>query len=425
MTWFGMTRESVAGRAARREEEPPAPRPTYHSGWVLGRLVAVHLFTHARLLFQRGKYPHFRLRALLAHPRKGMIDTLRVIRFGKHHYPASLRTPRWPSAAFDRMIVNGGMNVAPDLVRHKHHLDIVILSITRRCGLRCTHCYDAFNRADTDIVPVETWIEVVRRLEDLGTSVIVLSGGEPMLRYDDLLTILDRSDPDRSDIHMHSSGAGVTPLRARELARRGLVAAGIGLDFPDAARHDRFRGAAGAFRDAVNALVSFADAGVFTYTNLCLTREIVRDGSLHRYLDLARELRVGVVQLLEPKPCGRYASRRADVLFRDEDRSQALAFFREVNRDRRYAGHPPVAYNAHFERQEDVGCLMGGRGHFAVNGNGDVLPCIFLPVSFGNILREDIDAILERMRSAHPKPLYGECPAVARVADLAERQPGG
>ncbi len=395
-----------------RRDPPSRPGPTYPSGWSLLGPVARLLASQIGYAVRRKEYPQFRLRALLALPSKDVVRVWRLTRLGPYYYGASLRTPRWPSPAFDRMMANGGMNLAPGLLPHKQHIDTAILGITRRCTYDCEHCYDHANRADTDTVPVERWVEVMRRLEQLGVSVIVLSGGEPMLRYEDLLTLLDHHNPRLADIHIHSCGADVTPERALELKTRGLVAAGIGLDFPDAGRHDRFRRKPGAFADAVRALEAFSDACVFTYTNVCLTRELLADGGLYKYLDLARDLRVGVVQLLEPKPCGRYALRDPSELLAEEDRGKVRAFFRAVNGSRRFAGYPPVAYPALFERPENFGCLMGGLAHLAIDSRGEVCPCIFVPVSFGNILREDLDAIVARMRTVNARARYRECPAV-------------
>ncbi len=401
--------------------------PTYHSGWILVPQLIRYLLSNRRRHGPRGTIPGVRLRAIAALLMRGRARSRRGCRLGRYYYGASLRTPRWPSPAFDRMIANGGMNLAPGFTEQKHQIDTAILAVTRRCFYKCVHCYDSLNRADEDVVPVDRWIEAVRHLERIGTSVIVLSGGEPMLRYEDLLSILDQSDPDLSDVHLHSSGAGVTPARARELAARGLVAAGIGLDFPDPERHDRFRGVAGAFDAAVRALEAFAGAGVFTYTNLCLTRELVASGGLYEYLKLAKDLRVGVVQLLEPKPCGMYASRNGDELFSQRERDETAAFFEEANTSRRYARFPPVAYTARFERADRFGCLMGGLGHLAIDGNGNVNPCVFVPVSFGNINDEEFPSIYERMRSACAAPHYGECPALLlnrRIRAERERMGG-
>lgn len=394
--------------------------PSYPAGISLALPFARLLFAALGYSVRRRRYPHFRLRSLWALRARGVLPSWRLTRLGRYYYcGSSLATPRWPSPAFDRMIAAGGMNLTPETIVHRHHIGTAFLGITCRCGYDCEHCYDAANRGEEESVGVTSWVEVTRRLEEIGTGVIVLTGGEPMLRYDCLLAILEAHDARLTDLHLHTSGAGVTPSRARELARAGLVAAGIGLDFPDAERHDRFRGAPGAFAAAAGALEAFVDAGVFTYMNVCLTPRLLVNRGLYGLLELARALRVGAVQLLEPKPCGRYAQRDASQLLSDEARRRVWAFFSEANRSPRYRHHPPVAAPALFERPEACGCLMGGVSQLAINSAGEVQPCLFVPVSFGNVVSEGFDAILARMRAANPGPRNQDCPAVPLARALA------
>jgi MoaA/NifB/PqqE/SkfB family radical SAM enzyme len=61
--------------------------------------------------------------------------------------------------------------------------------------------------------------------------------------------------------------------------------------------------------------------------------------------------------------------------------------------------------------------MMGGLSHFHIDAIGNVNPCVFLPVTFGNILHEDFETIYRRMRKAIPRPLHKECPSL----ELAER----
>ena len=68
---------------------------------------------------------------------------------------------------------------------------------------------------------------------------------------------------------------------------------------------------------------------------------------------------------------------------------------------------------------------MGGLSFFAVDSRGNVLPCVFLPVSFGNILEEDIRTIYDRMRAGVPRPLHRQCPAVSLAPTIQERAAAG
>jgi MoaA/NifB/PqqE/SkfB family radical SAM enzyme len=345
----------------------------------------------------------------------------KVPQLGRHAY-RSLTFPRWPSPAFDRMVAGGGLNIAAGGTPLKRQVDMAFLSVTRQCAYACGHCYERASLGGEEIVPVSRWIEIVADLQEQGVNVVVLTGGEPMLRLDRVLAILESGRKELPDFHLHTSGHGVTPGKARRLAEAGLVAAGVGLDDHDRERHDRLRGHDGAFEEATHALRCFRDAGVFTYLNTCLTSALVRGDGLARHLALARELGVGTVRYLEPKPCGVLFDGGAERLFTEDDRARVASFVARANLGREHRGDPPVQYAALAEAPERLGCLMGGLSHFSIDGTGNVLPCVFLPVTFGNVLREGFPTIFARMRTRVPSPVRSGCPTVtlherfARVA---------
>ena len=92
-------------------------------------------------------------------------------------------------------------------------------------------------------------------------------------------------------------------------------------------------------------------------------------------------------------------------------------FFRASRRSARLAGGPVVYWPADAESPENLGCLMGGLSHLCIDSRGHVEPCVFLPVSFGNVLEEPFAAIYRRMRKEVPRPLHARCPSL----QLAER----
>jgi MoaA/NifB/PqqE/SkfB family radical SAM enzyme len=349
--------------------------------------------------------------------RKGILETYRIeaklgIRKSVHFNGTtffSLNLPHYPSPAFDYAVAHGALNLGGGGSPAKQHVDSVFLGITRRCEYSCKHCYERRNINGREVIPVERWVEVVRSLQEIGVSIVILSGGEPMLRYDDILTILRSGDKQRSDFHIHTSGAGLTLGRARELKQAGLTAAAVGLDDVDPKRLDALRGRPGAFSEAVRSLGYFNQAGVLTYTNICLTAPLVRSGGLWEYYELVRDLNVGFVQILEPRPTGGYAGRDPDDLFSMSDRKAVQDFVRTGNGSRKYRNYPPLVYVADIESPENLGCIMGGLSHFSIDSTGNVIPCVFVPIGFGNILQEDIPTIFRRMRAAIPMPIRKGC----------------
>jgi MoaA/NifB/PqqE/SkfB family radical SAM enzyme len=373
-----------------------------------------------RRVFERRRYPLLRLG-----PRTGFLKTLallarirntQVVQIGRY-YHFSLVEPRWPSTAYDEVIARGGLNLGAAGTTGKAQIGMAILGVGASCPYRCEHCYERANLDGNEGVPVERWRRLVAELQDTSVGVVVLSGGEPFERFDDVLDLVRTTNKARSDVHVHTTGHGASPERVAALVGAGLAGAGVALDHPEASRHDAFRGWPGAFDAATRALRLFAEAGIFAYVNCTLTRDLVRDSGLERLHALARGLGAGAIQLLEPKPCGAWAGADLEAVYGPEERATVREFFRASRRSARLAGGPVVYWPADAESPEKLGCLMGGLSHLYVDSHGHVEPCVFLPVSFGNVLEEPFAAIYQRMREAVPRPLHARCPSL----QLAER----
>jgi MoaA/NifB/PqqE/SkfB family radical SAM enzyme len=323
------------------------------------------------------------------------------------------------------MVANGGLNIMAAGTPLKSQVDIAILAITRKCSYDCKHCYEHFNLAETDSVPIERWKEVIKDLQKMGTSIITLSGGEPMLRYKGLKELLESADKNLSEFHIYTSGHRVDQEKALALKDAGLKAAAIGLDDVNPDRHDELRGYKGSYKEAIQAIKYFYEADVFTYLNLCLTKDLVRSGELWKYYELAKDLKAGGIRLLEPRPCGGYLSHKADNLFSENDRKVTTEFFLKSNRAKKYKDYPFVSYQAYLEDPSRLGCLMGGHTHFHIDSLGNVEPCVFLPISFGNIMEEDFSDIFKKMRKAIPHPLHKQCPGVSLAEKIKMKKNNG
>jgi len=380
---------------------------------VLLRFCAAVLY---RRLFRKRQYPLLSLRGFLRTLKLlQQCNTTKAIKVGaKYHF--SLQEPRWPSEVYDRLMANGGLNLGAAGTASKLQIDLAILAITRACAYHCEHCYERHNLAQQDTVPLSRWRAVIDELQDIGVSVIALSGGEPLARFEKTLSLLQTADKTRSDFHLYTTGHGATEERVEALVGAGLAAAGIGLDHFDPARNDAIRGHPGAFANAVRALRMFGDAGILTFVNTCLTKDLVRGDGLQRFHDLLYTLGVGAVQLLEPKPCGGYGGRKVHTWFGAEERRATRAFFESTHRARVRRGYPAVYLPAYTEAPENLGCMMGGLSHLHIDSRGNVEPCVFVPISFGNITDTSFTDIYRRMREAIPRPLHGRCPAL-QLAD--------
>ncbi|HZW39434.1 MAG TPA: radical SAM protein [Ignavibacteriaceae bacterium] len=317
-----------------------------------------------------------------------------------------ISVPAYPSAAFDNMRAKGGFNFGDAGTDKKPFIDLILLAITSRCPLDCKHCYEKLNVNNGEDIPADVWIRTIKEIQNYGVGVIVLTGGEPLADFHKTLTILKSIDKNLSEVHLHTSGTGITKEKAELLKAYGLSAVFIGLDDYQKEDNNFFRGK-GAYDNAVNAIKIFNEAGILTCTNICLSKGLVHSGGLWKYLEFVKGLNVAITHLIEPKLCGGF-NESTNILFKEEEKKIIKDFILEVNSNAKYLDYPLV-YSTNFtENKDNYGCMMGGLSHLYINSKGYLNPCVFLPVRFGNIKEKSFLDIYKEVRKAIPHPLK-EC----------------
>jgi len=318
-------------------------------------------------------------------------------------------SPPWPDPSFFDMVTAFGTD--------RPFCAYAVFAITAKCMFRCEHCYAINALKSKEVLSREVLLETVETLCRSGVGVLSLEGGEPMLRYADLLAALEQIDG-RASPFIATTGWGLNKRKAAELADAGLVAAQISLDHYIPEKHNAFRDNPKAFDTAANAVKLHREAGVFPILAVCSTREVVRGGGLYRYLELAKELGAGMIQVIDPLPAGNYLESKDAILSRAE-LEEVIEFHRVVNTEPRFSGYPAVCARAHVEHESRFGCGMGGNTMLYVDASGNVQPCVYTPMKAGNVLEEDLSEILARMRSIFPKSVGGLCPVYGLSKPIA------
>ena len=148
---------------------------------------------------------------------------------------------------------------------------VVVWNCTRRCNLRCVHCY---SRSEDRAYEGElTTGEAVAMLEDFGrfgVPVVLFSGGEPLLRPD-LLTLIQRTAALGMRAVISTNGTLITEEAAERLKTVALSYVGVSLDGLQNV-NDRFRGAAGAFERALAGIRNCRRAGIKVGLRFTITR---------------------------------------------------------------------------------------------------------------------------------------------------------
>ncbi len=160
---------------------------------------------------------------------------------------------------------------------------VVIWNLIRRCNLTCLHCYSI--SADIDFPGELTTGEVYTVMDDLrsfGVPVLILSGGEPLLRPD-IFDIAQRAKASGFYVGLSSNGTLVSEANIDAIRAVGFDYVGISLDGMRET-HDRFRRKVGAFDASLAAVRLCRDAGIKVGLRFTLTHDNAQD--LPALLDL-------------------------------------------------------------------------------------------------------------------------------------------
>lgn len=303
--------------------------------------------------------------------------------------------PGGPSAAQDVFIKNELHRVRP-IPGHTPGLLLLIVAMTKKCPLRCEHCFewDALNGRDT--LSADDVRSIIQKFQTRGVAQVELSGGEPLNRFDDLLRIVGESDTTASDFWVLTSGYRLTADRAGALKAAGLTGVSVSLDHWDAAEHDQFRGMKGSFDWAEQAVRNARAVGLAVGLSLTPVKRFCTTENLFRYGELAKRWGVHFIRIVEPRAVGHYAGQPVELS--PSELAVVEGFARTMQREPHYRDYPIIDYYGTYQRA--VGCSGAGERFLYVDTDGDMHVCPFCQHKCGSAVYGTVEEGLDKMRQA-------------------------
>ncbi len=302
---------------------------------------------------------------------------------------------------------------------------IVSWNLTRRCNLACSHCYlDAVQRgrASSDELSTDEACRVMTQVAELAPgAMLVLSGGEPLLRRDLAMLVRQAGMQGLAPV-IGTNGTLLTERRARALKETGATGVGISLDSAAPAFHDRLRGVPGAWRAALRGAAAARRAGIALLLQTTLFEENCKE--LAALADLAEALGAMALNFFFLVCTGRGATRTdlapaayeetlARIVELQRRRPQLLIRARCAPYLRRLlglrAGESTDGYGAWSS------ACLAGRGYFRITPSGQMTPCPYSPEVIGDLRQAALREIWERhpalirLRTELPGGKCGRC----------------
>jgi radical SAM protein with 4Fe4S-binding SPASM domain len=272
---------------------------------------------------------------------------------------------------------------------------------------------DAGRRAERELTTGEC-LDLLDEMKALGTEMVILTGGEPLLRRD-IYDIARHASDLGLWVVMGTNGVLVTDAVAQKIAECGVRGVAVSIDSTDPAKHDRFRGGPNAWEYSVRAIDICRAHGLevlvqttvmsMNYDEMPALLDFARDKgawSFNVYF-LVQTGRGREMNDLSPQGTARMLTDLVDA----QDRYRPM-----LVRAKCAPQFKQIAYEKGKGGLESGGC-MAGTNYGRITPEGDVTPCPYMSVVAGNVLERrfsdiwNTSPVLQELRDL--KNLKGRC----------------
>ena len=277
---------------------------------------------------------------------------------------------------------------SPDAKVKAEFIPLVISwNITRKCNLKCSHCYiNATKEELREELTTEEAKCLMDQIADVSRPLLVLSGGEPLLRKD-IYELIRYGAAKGFRMGLGSNGSLIEEDVAKKLKDAGVKTVSISLDSCVPEKHDDFRGVEGSWLRAVNAIKALKKNGILVQVNTTVTQ--ANHGEIDEIMSLAEHLGVENFHLFFLVPTGR-GTKLADISPAQYE-GMIKSTFAKTSKHRlnvKPSCAPQfmrIAKNMGLDMRQWIRGCIAGLYYCRVFPNGDITPCPYLPVKLGNI----------------------------------------
>ena len=289
-----------------------------------------------------------------------------------------------------------------------HRLRMVAWEITRSCNLYCAHCRaSAIQGTYQDELSIEECFRLIDEILKVGNPVLILTGGEPLLRHD-IMDVAKYAAVHGLRVVMGSNGTLITEEVAKELKQIPLSRIGVSIDFPTPELQDKFRGQSGAFKAATEGVAIAREAGIEVQINSTITKlnlpylddllNFVLDSgavAFHPFM-LVPTGRGKGLESVEMSPeeyeqtlqwvCDKQSELGHRIFFKPTDAPQYARVVRQRDKTQRPSYNEKIGHQNSHRSMDHItrGCLAG-TGFCFISHRGRVQGCGYLDVEAGNI----------------------------------------
>jgi radical SAM protein with 4Fe4S-binding SPASM domain len=294
---------------------------------------------------------------------------------------------------------------------------LIVWDITYKCNLKCKHCYASAGKPLENELTTEEVKNAIDKIDRVAVPIIAFSGGEPLVRKD-IFELTKYADDKGIYVAVATNGTLITKDKAKEMKNSGVRFTQISLDGATPKMHDNFRGIKGVYDKTIQGIKNCVDEDFFV--NVAATATKYNYKEIPKIIDLCDDLGVNWFMLYNFVPTGRgefIVKNDLDPYEREEllknlwnklknggnvnvlstaPQFSRVALESEIGKNSKIV--PTHFANPSFSDKlinlaEFIGGCGCGRFYCAIRPNGNIEPCVFFPLTVGNIKDDDFEKL--------------------------------
>jgi radical SAM protein with 4Fe4S-binding SPASM domain len=296
---------------------------------------------------------------------------------------------------------------------------LVVWNYTNACNLRCKHCYQNASTPLPDELHTDEKMNVIDQLAESGVMALAFSGGEPLLSPD-FFEVASYASKKDMFVSLATNGTFLSKKMVDRIVDSGVKYIEISLDAVTPEIHDSFRGARGSWERTIEGIRNASERKELF---ICVASTISKDnyGEVNGLIDLADELGArrfiafnfiptgNALNIIDADPTPAMREELLQTLYRrlSDSRIEVMTTAPQFARVCMSRSKDIIAV-AHFGTgktgdktrmlAEFIGGCGAGRLYCAIQPNGIVTPCVYIPTELGSLRERKFTDIWENSR---------------------------
>lgn len=284
--------------------------------------------------------------------------------------------------------LNGTKAVRANREKYKCNIPwLMLIDPTSACNMNCKGCWAAEYGHKLNLTYDEI-DNVINQGVELGTHLYMLTGGEPLIRKDDILRLC--REHQNCTFLAYTNATLIDQKFCDDMKEVGNLTLAISIEGSE--ETNDFRRGEGAYERTMKALDLLQKNRCIYGLSICYTSQNIDMVTSDEFIDLMVNKGAKFALYFNYMPVGTGAVE--ELIPTPEQRTHMYYWLKKMRNGK--TGKPMFVMDFQDDGEYVGGCVAGGRNYFHINSAGDIEPCVFIHFSDSNIRTH---TILEALRN--------------------------